>query len=107
MTTRVSAVYTDGSKAAFRDVAGFYEGRETSMASSGLALYVPDANEFVGIHITGQQGFTNSFMTEMLALGLGARLAQVNGLTVFSDCAAPGEEGEDVPLLATWDAPRP
>ena len=31
---------------------------------------------------------SNSYMTEMLALSLGARLAESNGLVVHSDCAA-------------------
>jgi len=88
MAVRATAVFTDGSKASFRDVAGYYEGSETSKSSSGVALYIEDANDFVGIHITGQPAMTNSFMTEMLALGLGVRLAQSDNLTVYSDCAA-------------------
>ena len=40
LAAQSSAIYTDGSKASFRDVAGFYEGRETSKASSGVALFM-------------------------------------------------------------------
>jgi len=69
-------------------VGDFYAGRETSKASSGLALYHEGANEFVGIHITGQPSMTNSFMTEMVALALGARLAEAENVVVHSDCAA-------------------
>jgi len=84
----VDQVYTDGSKSSFKDVEDFYEGRETSSSSSGLALYRADGNSFTGIHISGSGDMSNSYMTEMLALGLGARLACSRGLVVYSDCAA-------------------
>jgi len=88
MAVGASAVFTDGSRASFRDVAGYYEGVESSKSSAGVALFRGEANCFVGIHIEGQPAMSNSYMTEMLALGLGVRLAQSDNLTVYSDCAA-------------------
>jgi len=88
MTSVTAQIYTDGLKAAFRSVGDYYAGVETSKASAGLALYHPPANEFVGIHIAGEASMTNSFMTEMVALALGARLAEAANVVVHSDCAS-------------------
>jgi len=69
-------------------VGDFYAGVETTKSSSGVALFHQGANDFVGIHIKGQAALSNSFMTEMVALALGARLAEQSGVVVHSDCAA-------------------
>ena len=51
-------------------------------------MYHPLANDFVGIHIEGEASMSNSFMTEMVALALGARLAEAENVVVHSDCAS-------------------
>jgi len=88
MASPASQIYTDGSKASHCSVGEFYAGTGRSKASAGVAFYHPDVNAFTGIHISGQAAMSNSYMTEMLALGLGVRLAEANGLVVHSDCAA-------------------
>ena len=88
MAGSTSQIYTDGSKAAFSDVKGFYEGTVLSKSSAGLVFYYPDDNVFSGVHISGQSALSSSYMTEMLALALGARLAEAKGVIVHSDCAA-------------------
>ena len=50
---------------------------------------------------------SNSYMTEMLALGLGARLACSRGLGVYSDCAAAlgslrRRQGKKVKTSSYW-----
>jgi len=88
MASVASQIYTDGSKSAHSTVEDYYAGRESRKTSSGLALYHAGANDFTGIHITGQPAMSNSFMTEMVALALGARLAEAENIVVHSDCAA-------------------
>jgi len=88
MASVASKIYTDGSKSSYSDVGDYYAGTETSKSSAGVALYHKEANEFTGIHITGLPSMTNSFMTEMVALALGARLAEAQRVVVHSDCAA-------------------
>jgi hypothetical protein len=88
MSGPASQIYTDGSRASHADVGDFYAGVNTSKSSSGVAFYIPDGDQFTGIHIVGQPAMSNSYMTEMLALSLGARLAEARNLVVHSDCAA-------------------
>jgi len=83
-----SEIYTDGSFSRTSRASGFYSGTTESKSGAGIAFYLPDANEFHKVHIKGDSSLSNSYMTEMVALSLGVRLAATRGQVVYSDCAA-------------------
>ena len=83
-----SEIYTDGSYSKTSTAAGLYSGVSSTTTGAGLALYLPDGNEFHKVHIKGDASLSNSYMTKMVALSLGVLLAAVGGQVVYSDCAA-------------------
>jgi hypothetical protein len=83
-----SEIYTDGSYSKTSRAAGFYSGASDTKSGAGIAFFLPEGNEFHKVHIEGDHSLSNSYMTEMVALSLGVRLASSRSQVVYSDCAA-------------------
>ena len=88
MTSISDQIYTDGSYSKTSRASGFYSGQSVVKTGAGIAFHFPETNEFHKVHIAGDGSLSNSYMTEMVALSLGVRLAAQGGQVVFSDCAA-------------------